>query len=258
MFLSKHQFLSTISAAMLSAVIVLTGPAAAQPAGSGTISAEQKKAFEGIVRDYILENPEIITQAIERLRENQRLAEAQADQNILAASRAEIFNDPDAPEGGNPKGDVTIVEFFDYRCGVCKRLHPIVNELVKTDPNIRRVYKEWPILGPNSVLAARAAIASRQQGKYLAFHKVMMETNSSFDRASILRMAKSVGLDTAQLDKVMKSPEVDAIIRKNYALAEKLKLNGTPSFVIGDTLLRGGRDLESLRAIVAEARAAKK
>ncbi|MGB0631985.1 MAG: DsbA family protein [Alphaproteobacteria bacterium] len=256
--ISKNLFLSVAASAMLGAAAVLTGPAGAQTADAAPISTDQKKAFESIVRDYILENPEIITQAIERLREKQRLAEARADQEILASSQAEIFNDPDAPVGGNPKGDVTVVEFFDYRCGVCKRIHPIVNELVKTDPNIRRVYKEWPILGPNSVLAARAAIASRKQGKYLAFHKVIMEANSAFDQASILQMAKAVGMDTAQLLKDMKSAEVDAVLRKNYALADKLKLNGTPSFVIGDTLLRGGRDLASLRAIVAEARAAKK
>lgn len=256
--LTQRSFLSVVATASLGAALLLSPPSIAQNASSEAISAEQKKAFEGIVREYILENPEIITEAIERLRQKQRLAEAQADKAILASSKEEIFNDPDAPVGGNPKGDVTVVEFFDYRCGVCKRIHPIVDELIKTDPNIRRVYKEWPILGPNSILAARAAIASRKQGKYLAFHKVMMEANSSFELDAILAMAKSVGLDPARLQKDMEGEEVDAIIRKNYALADKLKLNGTPSFVIGDTLLRGGRDLQSLRAIVAEARAAKK
>ena len=165
---------------------------------------------------------------------------------------------PESPVGGNPKGDVTVVEFFDYRCGVCKRIHPIVDQLVKSDPNIKRVYKEWPILGPNSVLASRAAIASRKQGKYLSFHKVMMEANSAFGESAIMAMAQSVGIDTAKLRRDMRSGETDTILRKNYALAEKLKLNGTPSFVIGDTLLRGGRDLDSLRAIFAEARAKKK
>ena len=258
MSLSKHPLLSAAAAVSLGAVLFLAPPSMAQNTSSEAISAEQKKAFEGIVREYILENPEIITEAIERLRQKQRLAEARADKAILASSKEQIFNDPDAPVGGNPKGDVTVVEFFDYRCGVCKRIHPIVEELVKTDPNIRRVNKEWPILGPNSVLAARAAIASRKQGKYLAFHKVMMEANSSFELDAILAMAKSVDLDPARLQKDMESEDVDAIIRKNYAFADKLKLNGTQSFVIGDTLLRGGRDLQSLRAIVAETRAAKK
>jgi len=222
------------------------------------MTAEQKAALEKVVHNYIMENPEIISDAIERLRAKQRLAEAQADKEKLVTNRAAIFEDADAPVGGNPKGDVTVVEFFDYRCGVCKRIHPIVDELVKTDSNIRRVYKEWPILGPASVLAARAVIASRQQGKYLPFHKAMMEANSNYSALEIMEMAKSVGIDTDRLKKDMAAPEVDKIISKNYSLADNLGLNGTPSFVIGNTLLRGGRDLESLRAVVAEARAAKK
>jgi len=238
------------------AIIALTAMAPA-PVVAQTAPTD-KEAVEKIVRDYILKNPEIIAEAIQRLQQKKKMAEAAADIQLLAANRAELIGDPTSPVGGNVKGDATVVEFFDYRCGVCKRIHPIVNQLVKSDPNIRRVYKEWPILGPNSVLAARAAIASRKQGKYLSFHKVMMEANSSFGESAIMAMAESVGIDTAKLRQDMRSAETNAVIRKNYALAEKLKLNGTPSFVIGDTLLRGGRDLESLRAIVAEARARKK
>mgnify|MGYP002830606476 CR=1 FL=1 len=244
---------------LASGLIATSGlsPASAQ-SDAGPMTAGQKAAFEKVVRDYILQNPEIISEAIERLRAKQRLAEAQANKETLVTNWAAIFEDADAPVGGNPKGDVTVVEFFDYRCGVCKRIQLVVRELVKTDRNIRRVYKEWPILGPASVLAARAAIASRKQGKYLPFHKAMMEATSDYSAPAIMAMAKSVGIDTGRLKKDMAAPEVDKIIRKNYALADKLGLNGTPSFVIGDTLLRGGRDLESLRAIVAEARAGKK
>ena len=238
------------------AIIALTAMSAA-PAIALTAPTD-KDAVEKIVRDYILKNPEIIAEAIQRLQQKKKMAEAAADIQLLASNRAELINDPTSPVSGNVKGDVTVVEFFDYRCGVCKRIHPIVNQLVKTDPKIRRVYKQWPILGANSVLAARAAIASRKQGKYLSFHKVMMEANSSFGESAIMGMAESVGIDTSKLRQDMRSAETNAVIRKNYALAEKLKLNGTPSFVIGDTLLRGGRDLKSLRAIVAEARARKK
>ena len=244
---------------LASGLIATSGmsPADAQ-LDAGSMTAEEKAAFQKVVRDYILENPEIVSEAIERLKAKQRLAEAKADKEALVTNRAAIFEDADAPVGGNPRGDVTVVEFFDYRCGVCKRIHPIVSELVKTDSNIRWVYKEWPILGPESVLAARAVIASRKQGKYLPFHKLMMEANSDYSAPAIMEMAKSVGIDTDHLIKDMAAAEVDKIISKNYALADKLGLNGTPSFVIGDRLLRGGRDLESLRAIVAEARAAKK
>jgi protein-disulfide isomerase len=241
----------------LAALIVLPGQYVSAQT-SGGISTADKAAIEKIVRDYILENPEIITEAVQILKNRKEMADSEADRQMLVANRDALLNDPEAPVGGNPKGDVTVVEFFDYRCGVCKRIHPIVDQLVKTDPNIRRVYKEWPILGPNSVLASRAAIASRSQGKYLAFHKVLMEATSTYSEAAIMEMAGSVGLDTARLARDMRSPETDAILRNNYILAENLQLNGTPSFVIGNTLLRGGRDLESLRAIVAEARAKKK
>ena len=147
---------------------------------TGGVSIADKAAIEKIVRDYILENPEIITDAVRILKNRKEQADNAADLQLLASNRNALLNDPESPVGGNPKGDVTVVEFFDYRCGVCKRIHPIVDQLVKSDPNIKRVYKEWPILGPNSVLASRAAIASRKQGKYLSFHKVMMEANSAF------------------------------------------------------------------------------
>ena len=253
--ISKHILAICLAGGLVAALDLSTADAQSD---AGTMTSEQKAAFEKVVRDYIMENPEIISEAIERFREKQRLAEARADKEALVANQAAIYEDADALVGGNPKGNVTVVEFLDYRCGVCKRIHPIVRELVKTDPNIRRVYKEWPILGPASVLAARAAIASRKQGKYLPFHKTMMEANSDYSAPAIMAMAKSVGIDTDRLRKDMAAPEVDKIIRKNYALADKLGLNGTPSFIIGDTLMRGGRDLESLREIVAEARAAKK
>lgn len=250
----SHLRTAALAAAVIGTVAALPHVASAQ----NTSAASTRADVEKIVRDYILNNPEIVAEAIRLLQQKKKLAETAADRQALADNRAELVDDPTSPVGGNAGGDVTVVEFFDYRCGVCKRIHPIVGQLVKSDPNIRRVYKEWPILGPNSVLAARAAIASRKQGKYLAFHKVMMEANSSFGESAIMEMAESVGIDAAKLRRDMRSAETDAIIRKNYALAEKLKLNGTPSFVIGDTLLRGGRDLDSLRAIVAEARTKKK
>lgn len=254
---NSFRVLRFVSAIALAAVIGVPGQNALAR-DTGGISAADKAAIEKIVREYILENPEIITDAVRILKTRKEMADRAADLEILAANRDALLNNPASPVGGNPNGDVTVVEFFDYRCGVCKRIHPIVEQLVKTDPNIRRVYKEWPILGPDSVRASRAAIASRKQAKYLSFHKVLIEANSTYNEDAIMALAKSVGLDTAQLALDMRSPETDAILRDNYALAQKLKLNGTPSFVIGDTLLRGGRDLESLRAIVAEARAKKK
>lgn len=250
--------LASIAAALVIATALSVPVESVYAQSTSPSSTTDKAAIEKIVRDYILENPEIITEAIQVLQGRKKQAEAIADRTMLRANRTALLNSPDSPVDGNPKGDVTVVEFFDYRCGVCKRIRPIVDELQASDTKIRRVYKEWPILGPNSVLASRAAIAARKQGKYLSLHKMMMKANSSFSEPAIMAMAKSVGLDTDRLRRDMRSPETDAVLRNNYTLAEKLKLNGTPSFVIGDTLLRGGRDLESLRAIVAKARARKK
>lgn len=224
-----------------------------------TAAPQNKAAIEKIVREYILNNPEIVMEAIEALRERRRLAEANADQEFLRANAEQIYNDPASAADGDPRGDVTIVEFFDYRCGVCKRVHPIVKELMESDPKIRRVMKEWPILGPNSIVASRAAIAARKQGDdlYFAFHNAMMEAKSDLELPTVLQIAKSVGLDAARLSKDMDDPEIAETIRRNYALAENLKLNGTPSFLIGDRIIRGGQDLESMRQLVATARRAK-
>ena len=232
-------------------LILLAALCAAAPAQSDT---PDRRTIETIIREYILENPEIVMQAIERIREKQALAEQEADRKIVAAAAKEIFDDPDSPVGGNPEGDVTVVEFFDYRCGVCKRVHPIVAELVDSDPGLRRIYKEWPILGPESLIASRAALASRQQGKYLAFHDALMEARSPLDEDAVMRIAASAGIDTNRLRSDMAAPEIEETIRRNHTLAARLDLNGTPSFLVGGHIVRGARDLDSMRALVAEAR----
>lgn len=227
------------------------GAAAADP------SPPDRAAIERIVRDYLRDHPEIVIEAIESYKKKQEDAELAEGARALEQRRAEIHNDPGAPVGGNEKGDVTLVEFFDYRCGVCKSVHPLVAELIRTDGKIRRIYKEWPILGPQSIFAARAALASRKQGKYLAFHEALMSARSELTEAQVFAIAAGIGIDAARLKRDMEDPEILATLQRNYALAEALRLNGTPSFVIGKTLLRGARDLDSMRALVAEARSRK-
>lgn len=216
-----------------------------------------RSGIEEIVRDYLLDNPEILLQAMERLREKQRAAREESDRSAVRGVAKELFRDPEAPVGGNPAGDLTLVEFFDYQCGVCKRVHPVVAELVRTDPGLRRVYKEWPILGPGSVLAAKAALAARGQGKYLALHDALMEARGALDEAAVMRVAASAGLDVGRLRRDMAAPGIERIIRRNHALAARLDLEGTPSFVLGDRIVRGGLDLDSLRSLAAKARAAR-
>ena len=229
------------------------GPASAD--GKQTAASPDKTAVEKIVHDYLLKHPEIVIEAIEAYKANAKEREAAEVRREIAARRDEIYNDPESAVGGNSEGDVTLVEFFDYRCGVCKQTHPIVEELVKRDGKIRVVYKEWPILGPESVFASRAAIASRLQNarKYVAFHNALMKTRR-VTRDSVLAIAAQVGLDAKRLERDMASSDTDSVIKRNYALAEALKLNGTPSFIIGKTLLRGGRDLDTLQAIVKDER----
>jgi protein-disulfide isomerase len=194
---------------------------------------------------------------MQALQTKRDLAEANASQAALQSQHAALFNDPGSPIAGDKNGDVTVVEFFDYRCGVCKRVHPIVDSLMAGDSKLRRVYKDWPILGPQSVFAARAALASRAQGKYLAFHNALMAARGKLDKNAVFKIAEKVGIDHQRLLRDMDSAEITKILRRNYQLAESLKLNGTPSFVIGDQILKGGRDLATMRRIVADIRAGK-
>ena len=238
------------------AVLSCLGSAPLSAANDKNVSRLDTKAVEKIIRDYLLKNPKIVVDAMKAHQRNAAAQEELAVQRTIKARRKELRHDPDSVVGGNFLGDVTLVEFFDYRCGVCKRVHPIVNQLVKRDGKIRRVYKEWPILGAPSVFAARAAIASRKQGddKYLEFHHSMMSAKQSLTPDIIMKLATSTGLDPARLKSDMRAPEIDKIIQRNYELAQSLKLNGTPSFLIGDTLLKGARDADTMLNLVREAR----
>ena len=247
--------ISSYARVALAAGLVL-GLMALPAAAAEDIKPGQTRAVEKIVRDYLIRNPEIIVEALDAYRKKQEQAETDATRRTLAERRAELRRDSGSPVGGNPGGDVSLIEFFDYRCGVCKRVHPIVAELMRTDNKIRRVYKEWPILGPESVFAARAALASRRQGKYFVFHNALMEASKSLTPSLVITTAAMVGLNVKRLRSDMKNPEIDAILKRNFALADALKLRGTPSFVIGDELLRGGRDLQTLRRIIDRQRKA--
>ena len=206
---------------------------AAGPAISAdSFSETQKKEIETLIQNYIMKNPEIIPQAIKVLQTREREAEENRTKATLVSLRSRLFEDLSSPVGGNLDGDITVIEFFDYRCGVCKRIHPIVEKLIKTDQNIRRIYKEWPILGADSVTAARAALASHRQDGYVAFHNAMMEARTRLNSSSIMAIARRFGLDTKRLTRDMDSPEINGILKRNSALAETLELTGTPTFVI--------------------------
>ena len=210
--------------------------------------------FEQRVREYLLQNPEVIMEALQILQERQRAAEAEGLKRTIAERSDEILNDPDAPVGGNPAGDVTLVEFFDYNCPYCRRVAPTVVELEETDPDLRLVYKEFPILGPGSQFAARAALASRKQGKYVAFHNAVMQASEQVTEESVMEIARTVGLDPEQLKTDMQDPAIQEAIARNLRLANALGITGTPSFVIGQEIVPGAADLGTLQDLIARAR----
>ena len=217
---------------------------------------EQKQAIEGIVRDYLLSHPEIIREAVEVLQQREHQAEIDHGKAAIEEHRNELLADATAPVLGNPAGTVTIVEFFDYRCPYCKQMQPSLTELLREDGKIRLVMKEFPILGPDSVIASRAALAARAQGRYAPLHDALFQMRGTLDEASILRAAGEVGLDVQRLKRDMALAEIDGILKRNHDLALALGVNGTPAFVIGDQFVPGALDKGQLKSLIAEARGA--
>ena len=211
-----------------------------------------------LVLEAIRENPEIIMEAVQLLQQREQQAQDQRAAQTLADLRPTLEGDPNAPVLGNPNGDVTVVEFFDYNCPYCRRAKPAVEALLAKDPNVRLVYREWPILGEGSVFAARAALASRKQGKYEEFHWAMMGMQGRAEESSVLRIAESIGLDIEQMREDMQDPAIDEHFATSVRLTQSLGFSGTPSFVIGDALVPGLVSEDVLMETVANARAAKR
>jgi protein-disulfide isomerase len=230
----------------------------AQAAPPMSSQAAELDEFEQRVREYLLKNPEVIMEALQVLQERQRAAEAENLKRTIAERGEEILNDPAAPVGGNAAGDVTVVEFFDYNCHYCRRVAPTVVELEQADPGLRLVYKEFPILGPGSQFAARAALASRRQGKYVPFHNALMQATEQVTEEIVMEVARAVGLDTEQLRADMRDPAIQEAIARNLRLANALGITGTPSFIIGDEVVPGAVDLRTLQSLIARARREKK
>lgn len=209
------------------------------------------------VRAYLLNNPQVIREAIEVLTANEQRDKAVQTALSLSSAKDELEDDGYSFVAGNPNGDVTIVEFFDYRCGYCKRVFPDLMKTVEEDGNVRLVLKEFPILGEQSVLAAQAVMASQLQGKYEQFHTVLMQARGALTLERIKEYAEDVGLDTDQLAIDMKSNEIRNNIRKTYALANSLGITGTPAFIIGDQLAPGAIPPQNMKMMIAEARSKK-
>jgi protein-disulfide isomerase len=216
----------------------------------------QKEELHGIIRDYLVNNPDVIREAMEALQAQEEAAQATLVQDTVRQNADALFRSEYDVVIGNPEGNLTMVEFFDYNCGYCKRSLDDVVALVETDPEIKFVLKEFPILGEGSVFAARAAIAARKQGKYWELHQAMMRERGTNDEAQVVRLAADLGLDVERLRADMEADEVDLTIQQNYSLAEAMGIQGTPAFLVDDRLIPGALGLEGLRTQIAEERAA--
>ena len=213
-----------------------------------------KDEFDRRVHEYLLAHPEAVAEAINRLEAQQRDQESKQGQAALQSHADEVFRDAGDPVGGNRTGDATLVEFFDYNCPYCKQMAAVMTQTELGDPRLRIVYKEFPILGPDSLFAAKAALAANKQGKYVAFHRALYQVRGHVDASKVLEIAKTAGLDIERLKADMQMPEIGTQIDKNIKLAQALGINGTPGFAIGDKILVGATDLKSLQATIAAAR----
>jgi protein-disulfide isomerase len=232
--------------------------ALALPAAAQEMTDAEREAFGAEVRAYLLEHPEVLMEAMDVLEGRQQAAQAEADAALVSSLLPQIQEDGVSWVGGNLEGDVTVVEFMDYRCGYCRRAFQEVEDLVSSDGNIRFVLKEFPILGEQSDLASRFAIAVHQlhgDDAYKAAHDGLMLLEADVEEGSLSRLAEGLGLEAQPILDKMQAPEVSEVIAANHALAQQLGINGTPTFVMGDSLVRGYVPLDSMRALLEQERA---
>ncbi len=230
---------------------MLVGSASAQ-----TFDGDQKKAIENIVREYLLANPEVLLQSVEEYRQRQEMSK-QDQVKLKLEKYADVLKfNPGSPVGGNPKGNITVVEFFDYRCPYCKKVFPTVQKLLKEDKNIRYVLKEFPILGPVSVIATRVSLAlwAIDPKKYMTYHTSVMTSRGSLDEQRIFKYAKKAGYDVSEVRARMDDPAIKLEIAANMKLAEELGINGTPAFVIGRHVVPGAVDMATLKQLIRATR----
>jgi len=238
------------------ALLMLALPVAAQE-----FSAPQKGEIERIIKEYLISHPEVLQEAIAELDKRQAAADVEKAKAAVAGNAETLFNSTRQVVLGNPKGDVTMVEFFDYNCGFCKKAMADMFELLKDDPKLRIILKEFPVLGPGSVEAARVAVAVRMQDKtgkkYIEFHQKLLGGRGQADKARALAVAKEVGMDMKRIDTDLASDEIKVSLEESLKLAETLGLNGTPSYIVGNDVVIGAVGLDALRVKVSTARCGK-
>lgn len=214
----------------------------------------QQEIDQAIAR-YLKEHPGDVMAALQAAQAQAEQQQKQVALQALADRKAEIFDNPADPVLGNPEGDVTVVEFFDYRCPYCKRVSDALVTLVQGDPKVRVVFKEFPILGPESLVAAKVALAAHRQGKYHEVHAALMAHKGSFEKAALLELAANAGADEQRLSADMEDPAILGQLQANDSLAAELGITGTPGFLFGNQLVPGAISLDDMKKLVAEARA---
>jgi protein-disulfide isomerase len=232
---------------MLGACCALVG---ATLASASEFSAEQKVQIGAVVHDYLLNNPEVVRDAIDALEKKEKLVQAAAREKSVVSDSQRLFSSPNQAVVGNPDGDVTLVEFFDYNCGYCKQSLANVAKLVESDPKLRVVLKDFAILGPDSVEAAEVATAVRKQftgAKFWEFHKKLLSTHGRVGKAQAVAVAKELGADVDQLEKDIKDPATRQALQEVEQLAEELKFDGTPAWVLGKEAFVGGLSFAQIK-----------
>jgi protein-disulfide isomerase len=228
------KFTNLLTAGALATSLLSPAINAADATAPAALTDAQKKEFEKVIHDYLVSNPEVLLEASQALQQKQQQNMQQKAQAAILENVAQIFEGK-LTTAGNPKGNVTIVEFFDYQCIHCKKMAPTMDSLIKKDRDLRVIYKEFPIFGQSSDTASRAALAAAMQGKYMAMHEALLKIENRLDEKQIMDTAKSVGLDVTKLKTDMNSKEVSDILTANRQLAEKLQLMGTPAFIVAST-----------------------
>ena len=250
------RMIKTLTGAGAGVLLMLALPATGQE-----FSAPQKSEIERIIRDYLVGHPEVLQEAIAELDKRQAAADVEKAKTAVANNAETLFNSSRHVVLGNPKGDVTMVEFFDYNCGFCKRAMADMLELLKDDPKLKIILKEFPVLGAGSVEAAKVAVAVRMQDKsgkkYLEFHQKLLGGRGQADKARALAVAKEVGMDMKRIDTDMAGDEIKVSLEESLKLGETLGLNGTPSYIIGADVVIGAVGLDALRSKVSTARCGK-
>jgi protein-disulfide isomerase len=239
----------------LALFVAAVGGYAFKEFASARNSAEEPALINRQISQYLRDHPEEVVNAIKLAQAKEEERQKAAATQAMELQQDQIFNNPADPVIGNPKGDVTVVEFFDYRCPYCKRVSDSLLQLLKDDPNVKLVFKEFPILGPESVVAAKIALAAHRQGKYEPVHAALMAHKGSFDQAVLLDLAASAGADREKLVSDMQDPAIQGLLRANESLAAMLGISGTPGFLFGKQLVPGALSLDDMKKMVSSARA---